>query len=61
MEKTLKKIIGRAVCVTCALAVAGGASFYLMKKTQDKTIATMGEVSKNTPVIVLDAGHGGCS
>jgi len=42
------------------VTVAGGATYYFMKKSADNTIATMGEISKNTPVIVLDAGHGEC-
>ena len=59
MKNTVKKILRRTVCVACALAVAGGTTIYFMKKSQDKTIATMGKLNKNTPVIVIDAGHGG--
>jgi len=60
MNNTMKKILRRSLCVVCALTVAGGATYYFMKKSADNTIATMGEISKNTPVIVLDAGHGEC-
>lgn len=60
MKNTVKKILRRTACVICALAVAGGTSYYFMRKSQDNTIATMGEMGKNTPVIVLDAGHGEC-
>ncbi|MBE6844605.1 MAG: hypothetical protein E7508_02660 [Ruminococcus sp.] len=60
MKNTMKKILRRSVCVVCALTVAGGAAYYYMKKSGDNTIATMGEMSDNTPVIVLDAGHGEC-
>ncbi len=59
MKNTVKKILRRTVCVMCALAVAGGTSYYFMKKTEDNTIATMGEMKKNTPTIVIDSGHGG--
>lgn len=61
MNNTMKKIIRRAICVVCALSVAGGATYYYMKKSSNNTIATMGEMAKNTPVIVLDAGHGECT
>ena len=59
MNNTMKKILRRSLCVACALTVAGGATYYYMKKSGDKTIATMGELSEKTPVIILDAGHGG--
>lgn len=59
MKKIGKKILRRTIGVACALAVAGGASAYFMKRSQDETVATIGQMQKNTPVIVLDAGHGG--
>lgn len=59
MKKIGKKIIRRSIVIACALTVAGGASVYFMKKSQNETIATMGSISENTPIIVLDAGHGG--
>lgn len=60
MNNTMKKFLRRTLCVACALSVAGGATYFYMKKSGNNTIATMGEISKNTPVIVLDAGHGEC-
>ena len=59
MKKIGKKIFRRSVVVACALTIAGGASVYFMKKSQNETIATMGNINTNTPIIVLDAGHGG--
>ncbi len=58
MKKIGKKIIRRSLVVACALTIAGGTSVYFMRRSQNETIATMGSMNQNTPVIVLDAGHG---
>ena len=55
----MKKIARRSLMVACALAVAGGAAMLFMNRPQDNTIMTMSKAHKDTPVIVLDAGHGG--
>lgn len=61
MKKMNKKILRRLLCVTSALVIAGGITAYSIKKSENKTIATLGYVKSDMPVIVLDAGHGGCS
>lgn len=57
----MNKITKRALCVACAIAVSCGGSAYLTKRFKKDAVPTMAGVSKETPVIVLDAGHGECS
>ncbi|MGN1481138.1 hypothetical protein [Porcipelethomonas sp.] len=60
MKKINKKILKRLACVTSALVIAGGVVVYSINKSQQKTIATLGEVNNDKPIIILDAGHGEC-
>ncbi len=56
----MKKITRRALTTLCALAVAGGAAAYFIKSPLgEKAVPTLGSAEDNSPVIILDAGHGG--
>ena len=56
----MKKIARRTLTTLCALTVAGGMVAYFMKNPlSEKVIPAMSSSSDDTPVIILDAGHGG--
>lgn len=58
MKKIKRKLISSGIVAVCAVtAAAAGSRIY--EKSPDETIMTSASRFEATPVIVLDAGHGG--
>ncbi len=59
MKKIKRRIIGGAVIFCCA-AIGIGAASHISKKAESGAVPTaMTDYENETPVIILDAGHGG--
>lgn len=58
MNKVKRRIIGGAVVFCCATVGIGAAS-HISKKAESRVVpAAVTNYENETPVIVLDAGHG---
>lgn len=61
MNKIKRRIIGGAVVFCCA-AVGISAASHITKKADHIAVpAALTNYEKDSPVIILDAGHGECS
>jgi len=58
MENIRNKIIMSAICVGCIALTAFSASF-ISRKAEEDTLPVVSLYDEDTPVIILDAGHGG--
>ena len=59
MNKTHRRIISGAIVAVCAYAGISAASAVSRKASPDAVPAATTLYSDETPVIILDAGHGG--
>lgn len=60
MNKINKKITKKIICSAFIISIIAGVA-KLSEKYNEKNVPASVNYSENTPIIVLDAGHGECT
>ncbi len=60
MKNTNKKILKRIAIVASAVAVCTGVVVGSYRYMEKGALPAIGSVQSDKPIIILDAGHGGC-
>ncbi len=59
MKSISKKIIGKIVCLVCAVGIIGTTLLLSGKEKEDAITVSKTYNDSDKPIIILDAGHGG--
>ncbi|MDD7185293.1 MAG: hypothetical protein PUH54_06425 [Oscillospiraceae bacterium] len=61
MKNISKKAAGKIVCLLCATGITATAILLSGRKKDDAITVSRTYNDSDKPIIILDAGHGGCS